>query len=61
MAGMAEGGTRYWVESARRGGAAKRSDADVRHLAERVSRLAWAGLRGVGPDQGVTDAEPGAR
>jgi AcrR family transcriptional regulator len=61
MAGMAEGGTRYWVESARRGGTDKRSQADLRHLAERVSRLAWAGLRGVNPEQPVTDAGPGAR
>jgi AcrR family transcriptional regulator len=61
MAGMAEGGTRYWVESARRNGVDRRSDADVAHLAQRVSRLAWSGLRGVGPDEGVTGAEPGAQ
>lgn len=61
MAGMAEGGTRFWVESGRRSGGDRRADADVAHLAQRVSRLAWAGLRGVGPDEAVTTAEPGAR
>ncbi len=46
--GMAEGGTRFWVESARKG--LGTSPDDVRQLAERVSRVAWAGLRGVRTD-----------
>jgi AcrR family transcriptional regulator len=43
--GMAEGGTRFWVESARKG--AGTTPMDVRLLAERVSQVAWAGLRGI--------------
>jgi AcrR family transcriptional regulator len=43
--GMAEGGTRFWVESARKG--ADTTPADVRLLADRVSEVAWAGLRGI--------------
>jgi AcrR family transcriptional regulator len=57
MVGMAEGGTRFWVEQSRRESAGTDSDgqratspADVHQLAERVSNVAWFGLRGVRPD-----------
>jgi AcrR family transcriptional regulator len=56
LVGMAEGGTRFWAEQSHRAAAvtgdrraATRSD-DVRLLAQRVSTVAWAGLRGVQPD-----------
>jgi len=64
--GMAEGGTRYWVERSRKEAAGSvldpttdpATDAEkaaalvdgVRLLAERVSKIAWYGLRGVRPD-----------
>jgi AcrR family transcriptional regulator len=55
IVGMAEGGTRFWVEwsksKAAGHGAARAtgvtSPEDVALLAERVSRIAWAGLRGL--------------
>jgi AcrR family transcriptional regulator len=56
IVGMAEGGTRFWVEQSRRAAAATVGDQsltnndDVRRLAERVSTMAWAGLRGVQAD-----------
>jgi len=66
MIGMAEGGSRYWVEKSRKEAAAAlmdptsdtATDAEkaatspdgVRLLADRVSKIAWYGLRGVRPD-----------
>ena len=58
IVGLADGGTRFWVEQNDRavataaGGDDKvvSSPDDVRRLAERVSTIAWAGLRGVQPD-----------
>jgi AcrR family transcriptional regulator len=62
MIGMAEGGTRFWVEWTRREADAARaneggpdtdaapSTEDVHLLARRISRIAWAGLRGLQPD-----------
>jgi AcrR family transcriptional regulator len=64
--GVAEAGTRYWVEQSRKDAAAamldpttdaateaEKADAvadGVRLLSERVSKIAWFGLRGVRPD-----------
>ncbi len=56
IVGMAEGGTRFWVEWSKNKAKAIGQDKivtspeDVRLLAERVSRVAWAGLRSIGPD-----------
>ncbi len=53
IVGMAEGGTRFWVEwskgRAKAGGQDKAvtSAEDVRILAERVASVAWAGLRSI--------------
>jgi len=44
VVGMAEGGSRFWAESTRKGGETR---VDIALLAERVSGVAWAGLRGV--------------
>jgi len=61
IVGMAEGGTRFWVESARRSSPTGRAPvADVSLLARRVSRVAWAGLRGVGTES-LKGAGPTAR
>jgi AcrR family transcriptional regulator len=56
--GMAEGGTRFWVEQTRREAVGNPPDTtvdddegtvpdDVHLMTKRVSRLAWAGLRGI--------------
>jgi hypothetical protein len=58
VVGMAEGGTRFWVEKSRREAAGVPTDRgnafrvadDVRLLSQRISTIAWAGLRGVQPD-----------
>lgn len=58
MVGMAEAGTRFWVERSRKEATGAPVDSekavtspdDVRLLAERVSEVAWFGLRGVRPD-----------
>lgn len=56
MVGIAEGGTRFWVEWAKNKAKAAGQDHavtspdDVRILAERVARVAWAGLRSVEPE-----------
>jgi AcrR family transcriptional regulator len=53
IVGMAEGGTRFWVEWSKNKAKAVGQDQivtspeDVRLLAERVSQMAWAGLRSV--------------
>src|ERR1039458_6783997 len=58
VVGMAEGGTRFWVERSRKEAAGAPTDRegavaladDIRLLTERISTIAWAGLRGVHPD-----------
>ncbi|MGH9045985.1 MAG: TetR/AcrR family transcriptional regulator [Acidimicrobiales bacterium] len=56
VVGMAEGGTRFWVESVKNDASARgrgrtiTSPEDVRILARRVSRVAWAGLRAIQDD-----------
>ncbi len=56
MVGMAEGGTRFWVEWSKNKTKTTGQDSsvtspeDVALLAERVSRIAWAGLRSIGTD-----------
>jgi hypothetical protein len=59
---MAEGGTRFWVERTRRDAAAALVESgrgeeesvppsdDVHLMSKRISRVAWAGLRGIEPD-----------
>ena len=60
--GMAEGGTRFWVERTRRNGVAGLADNpsdeeesvpspdDVHLMSKRISRIVWAGLRRIEPD-----------
>jgi AcrR family transcriptional regulator len=56
MVGMAEGGTHFWVEWSKNKAKAPGQDKavtspeDVALLAERVSRIAWAGLRSIDAD-----------
>jgi AcrR family transcriptional regulator len=62
LIGMAEGGTRFWVERTRRDAAAALVESgrgeeesvppsdDVHLMSKRISRVAWAGLRGIEPD-----------
>ncbi len=45
LIGMAEGGSHFWVDSARKGAPA--TAADVELLAKRVADMAWNGLRGI--------------
>jgi AcrR family transcriptional regulator len=47
LIGMAEAGSRFWVDSSR-DGSATAEDVDV--LSRRVSALAWSGLRGIARD-----------
>ncbi|SRR5579875_9382 len=44
LIGLAEGGARYWVDSARKGAS---SAEDVEVLAGRISAMAWGGLRSI--------------
>lgn len=47
LMGMAEAGSRFWVDSSRDASA---SEADAEVLSRRISALAWSGLRQIGPD-----------
>jgi hypothetical protein len=48
---MAEGGSRFWADSARAASGAPREDLAL--LAERVAKIAWGGLRCV--EEGEAD------